>query len=413
MGIGMYLVREISKHKEKVKKYVGNTLSIFLLLSPLVYIFSALIIYYTVDDNTKILAVLLTLSGFILVSFASIFHSVFLAYSKLEFQSYSIIAQEFIFITSSCIILIYNFEFYFLFYAYAFARSISLLISVFLYNSYIENLSLSFDYFFIKKILKECMPFFLNFILTAIYARGVIVFISYYLGDYSTGLFEVAFLISMKGVICIQIISKSIFPKLSEMHKIGNKIVFSSLTKNILKVSYSISFILFVLIFFGCEILIEIFFDYDSYSQSIDLVKVLCFALFFKIFASVITDLLTSSFKQELRTKAVAFGTFTSIVSLFLLVPSFDLIGAAYSVVLTELVILFFSIKYSDLFIKKLSIKLILINAIIILIVLSIINFINIPYTAIIIVSLIIFSIISYASNSLNFRDLINIKNEI
>ena len=413
MGIGMYLVREISKYKAKVEKYVGNTFSLFIFLSPIIFILSALIIFFTVDDFVKISAVFLTLAGFILVSFSSIFYSVFLAFSKLKFQSYSILLQESFFLISSFIILYNKLDFIYIFYFYFLARLISFFFSYIFYKFNIGDLRLAFDLIFIKKILKECSPFFLNFIMTAIYARGVIIFISYYLGDYDTGLFEVAFLISMKTIVCAQIFSKSIFPRLSELHKSGDEISFNFLSKNILKLSYSLSFGLFIIIFFGAELIIELIFDSNIYFKSIQLVKILCVALFFKVYTTSLTDILTTSFKQELRTKAVSYGALVSILSLFVLVPFFKLDGAAYSVVISEFTILFFSILYSTKYVRKLVTSLILKNSIIILILIFILGNIEITYPFILMTSLVVFVLFSNLSKSFTIKDLINLKNEI
>ena len=413
MGIGMYLVREISKYKTSVRKYVGNTLSIFFLVSPLIFIISGLIIFYSVDDSIKVLAVLLTLLGFISVSFTSIFHSVFLAFSKLKHQSYSIVSQEFIYLISSFIILYNKLDFIYIFYAYFLARLISLIISIILFTRNIDKIEIEFDLIFIKKIVKECSPFFLNFILTAIYARGVIIFISYSLGDYSTGLYEVAFLISMKGIVCVQIFSKSIFPRLSELYKNRNELSFNQLSKNVLKVSYLLSFFLFIFIYFGAELIIDLFFDFNIYFESIQLTKILCVALFLKVFATSLTDILTTSFKQELRTKAVGFGAIISLLALFVLVPIFNLNGAVYSVVITEFTIVFFSLLYSSVYIRKLAIRLIFTNSIIIIIIIIIFNLIEIPYVLIIATSLVLFILLSSFFKSFTFKDLINLKNEI
>ena len=413
MGIGMYLVREISKHKTSLKKYVGNTISIFLIISPLVLIVSGLIIFYSVDDSIKILAVLLTLLGFISVSFTSIFHSVFLAFSKLKYQSYSIVSQEFIYLISSFVILYNKLDFINIFYAYFAARLFSLIISIILFTRNIDKIEIELDLVFIKKIIKECSPFFLNFILTAIYARGVIIFISYSLGDYSTGLFEVAFLISMKGIVCVQIFSKSIFPRLSELYKNRDELSFNQLSKSILKVSYILSFFLVILIYFGTELIINLFFDFNTYFESIQLTKILCIALFFKVFATSLTDILTTSFKQELRTKAVGFGAIVSFLALFVLIPIFDLRGAAYSVVFTEFTIVFFSLLYSTLYIRKLALSLMFTNSIIIIIIIIIFKFIEVPYVVIIASSLVLFILLSSIFKSFTFKDFNNLKNEI
>ncbi len=360
LGIGLYLTREISKYKDKVKDYVGNTLTLILIISPIILIIAYLIMYYSTNDIERIHGVMLCMFGLIFVSFSSIFHSVFFAYEKIHLQAITITLQEILFLILVSIILITGLDFNLIFWSYFASKFISFIISTILYILNIGKLSLKFNFDILSKILRDCLPFFINFFFTAIYTRSVILIISFILGNESTGLFEVSLLFSMKVIIISQIISKSVFPKLSRYFIKKNKNLYHSLSFNLIKVSSLISLFFFIIINSFSEIFIKTFFDINIYFKSIDLIKILSFAFFFKVFSTVIADLLTVSLKQKFRSKAIAFGTFANIFSLIILVPIYELNGAALSVVITEVTILFFCIYYSSKNIRKFTIKIIL-----------------------------------------------------
>ena len=87
LGFGMYLVREISKNKKLVNKYIGNTISVLLIISPVLILFTYMLISLTILDPLKINAVILCVVGMIFMAISSTFQTSFHAFQKMEYQT--------------------------------------------------------------------------------------------------------------------------------------------------------------------------------------------------------------------------------------------------------------------------------------------------------------------------------------
>jgi len=339
MGIGIYLVRAVSVEKHLVSKYVNGALSLLLLFSPLVLIISYLLLANTSFADGKLTGVLIVLLGFIVVTFSSVFNSVFLAFSQLKFQAISTFTQELSYALVGFILLSNEFSIESLLIWYSITRCFSLLISAYYYDLHIEKIRFDFDGEMLKKIIVESLPYMGNFVLTAIYARGITLVISHYHGDSVTGYFEIAFQFSLRFIIVMQIISRGFFPKLSELHGSKELGLYLKIAKSLILAADLIAvFLILGVIVFKNALLSEYFnIENPTVSASIDIMLV---ALFFKVFNSVLADFLTTSMNQKLRTRSIGLGVFVCVICYFTLIPNYGLIGAAVTTAIVELMIL-------------------------------------------------------------------------
>ena len=127
----------------------------------------------------KINAVMLCVSGLVLMSISSIFQTAFHAFQKMQYQSFVIFIQECLFLFPSFIILYLKIDFIYIFFSYLISRFLSMIFSGIIYHYKIHIISLNFDKIFIYKLIKEAFPFVMNLFFTTVYARSAILVISY------------------------------------------------------------------------------------------------------------------------------------------------------------------------------------------------------------------------------------------
>ena len=378
LGFGMYLVREIAKNKNNVNKYIGNTIVVLLFVSPVLILLIYAFLHTTILDSIKINAVILCVLGMIFMAISSTLQTAFHAFQKMQYQTLVIFIQEFSFLLGSFVVLFFKFDFIIIFFIYLFSRLLSMICAFIVYNYKIVVFNFNFDNKFIPVLLKEVSPFVIQLIFTTIYARSAIIFISYLLDDLSVGLFEVGMAFTLKGIIISQIISKSLFPKLSQLHKESNLIEFDNLCKKLLNITNVISIPICVILFIYSSEIVGLFFSDLEFSKSIILIKIMSIALFFKLFALPIADILTTSNKQELRTIIVSMGAFVNLCSLYFLIPYMGIKGAAFSMLITEFFMFVLMILFSSKIIRFYSIKSLLIGFVNILIPISFLVLINV-----------------------------------
>ena len=362
LGFGMYLIREISKKKSLVNKYISNTIFILLMVSPLLIFFTYTLMYFTVNETIKVYAVTLSVIGMVFMSISTTFQASFHAFQKMEYQTIVIFIQEISFLLSVFFLLYFNFDFILIFIFYTLSRFLSMIFSALLYNYKIHYFKFSFDCDFLKKLIKEVSPFIINLIFTTIYARSAIIVISYVLGNKSVGLFEVGLTLTLKGVVISQVISKSLFPALSKLYQKSKLIEFDKISELLIKVIVLISLPICLGLYLYASQLIQLLFPNKDFIDSIILIKIMSLALLFKLISIPIADILTTSNKQEFRTISVVAGAIINLLLLYLLIPNMGIVGAAISMLVSELSIFIFILFFSSNTIKIYSIKLIFIG---------------------------------------------------
>ena len=109
LGFGMYLIREISKNKKIVNKYIINTILFLLTITPFLFLLSYFIAFLTITENIKSNAMLICLIGMCFMSISATFQSSFHAFQKMGLQTVVVFIQEGSFVLSSFVILFFYF----------------------------------------------------------------------------------------------------------------------------------------------------------------------------------------------------------------------------------------------------------------------------------------------------------------
>jgi len=255
------------------------------------------------------------------------------------------------------------------------------------------------------KLIKEALPFIANLFFTTVYARSAILVISYIMGDQATGLFEIALAFTIKGVVVSQIISKSLFPSLSNLFNVS-PIDYDILSQKLIKIISIIAIVLCSIIFLYCPYIITFIISDDLSLSAIYLIRIMVVALYFKLLVIPIGDVLTTSNRQECRTKSVAIGALINIIGLFTLIPILGLTGAAITMLITEFVIFSCNFYFSIRNLKTYIIKFIFLGILNIGVAILVINLINITSLYSILLLCIIYLSMTLITNTITINEI-------
>jgi O-antigen/teichoic acid export membrane protein len=183
-------------------------------------------------------------------------------------------------------------------------------------------------------LIKQGFPFYASALLTMVYSRINILMLSKLTSELEVGLYMAAVTL-VEGLYFIPTaFTTSIFPAFSRMHG-GSADLFKSTYEKttkfliILTVGVSVGTILVaekvILLIFGAEFI-----------RSADVLKIFIFFWVFTFFSQTQSTILFSIRKEAAQVKVMAWACLVNIGFNFVLIKSYGIIGAAYSVVITE-----------------------------------------------------------------------------
>ena len=334
-GLSALLVREISRNKRLVSKYLSNALvsKIFLSIITffLTYVFLNIMDY---PPETKIVAYILVIFA-IIQSFTDLFYSIFQAFEKMYFDSiikvlrmiilitliYYAIKNDLGLVTSSLI--------------FPITEIFILLIAATIVYTKFTKISFEFTYKFSKSLLKKSSLFCLTIGFVGIYTYIDSVMLSKIRSTTEVGIYAAAANIIIALIFIPMMYGNAIYPVISR---------FFISSKSSLKYAYERSFkymlILGLPISAGVYILSDkiISIVYGSeYFASVAVLSILSWYLFLRFLNVVSGFTLASINKQSSRVLSQGIAVLINIILNLIFIPKYGFIGAAIATVITEI----------------------------------------------------------------------------
>ncbi|PIE81594.1 MAG: hypothetical protein CSA11_04465 [Chloroflexi bacterium] len=342
-GIGLLLIREISKSPHKSTKYINNALSLTAILGPIVFIVLIIAINLANVSPIKIQAVYLCAAALMLFSFTTLFKSAFYAHERMELETSTIVIQEGIFLLGGVVVLISSLPLIFLFAAYALSRLVGLVFSYFVYRHVIGPVRLELDIDFCKKLIVAALPFVISMVLNLLYARSAILLLAYFEDDKSVGYYEAAYNLSLRLAFLAMIVNTSMLPILSRSFKESKK-QFLHYSAQSRRYALALGIPLVISLFLSATKLVPLIYG-SLFEPTILLFQITIFALGFKFIGHAYATALTAGNHQASRAKAAGIAAFVNLSINLILIPMLGRVGAAIAATTTEF-ILFLSLMY-------------------------------------------------------------------
>lgn len=337
LGLGLLLVREISREPDETSKYVGNSLALMLVTGPLVILIMFAVATVLNFSPEKLAAIFWSSVALVLFTYTTIFKSAFHAREQMENETITIVIQESIFLIMGVAVLYSNVPFVYLFVVYAFSRLVGLVVAALIYRLRFDAFRLQFDWSFLRELLIKSWPFAVGMVLNIVYARSAILMLSYYQGDAATGYYEAAYNPALRLVLLIILLNGAMMPILSRSFN-DDSARFQGYVNQSLRYALIIGIPISLCLFVLADSIIVILYG-AAFSPGVLVFRLISLALVFKMVGHSCATSLTASNRQGLRALSIGIVAVVNIILNIYLIPRFSYSGAGMATLATEILL--------------------------------------------------------------------------
>jgi O-antigen/teichoic acid export membrane protein len=362
-GLSQYLVKEYSRNRTQLKKQFGNLLTIKLLFSVfatgLMFLFAPL--FHMGPHELQILGIV----GFAQFSyrFGDFLIAVFAAHEDISKIAFSeIVLKVSIFVIGvTLFVLKVPFEMVLLSLPISGAIYIAL-IGFKLVREY-GKFDLMPQRATLLKTLKGALPFFLITALATFYFRMNPILLNFFQSYKDCGIYAAPYKIAEIFAIFVTFFRNALFPALSRLYAesdIAHRNLYSNALRYILLIFLPISMLLFltadkiVILLFGPE-----------FSESAPVLQILCLFIVFSGMRQVLVATLGSIDGQWKWLASQGGGVLFGVLLGVILIPRWSYLGAAWSLVFSEIIVFLLSFQYASQKLGKLELSSILLKPVI------------------------------------------------
>jgi len=348
LGLINILIRDIAREEQRAQKLFSYILAIKLPLAVVVFVLINLISQLLGYSSELKVMIALTSIIMLIDNFIISFYGIFRAKHNLIFESLGTIIFQIIVFSGGLTLLKITKQPKILLLALLFASLIN-----FIYSALLVKLKLKlsfkpiFNFFEVKKLLKETLPFAWAGIFTKVYAYIDTIFLSLFVGSQAIGYYSLPY----KMVFSLQFIPLALMASLYP--------IFSSLfnfNKNSLSKIYeqAIFFLLLIILplAFGSIIIADQLITTvygKQFQPSIFSLQILMVGLIFVFLNFPVGNLLNACRLQKINTKNVGLIMLFNIILNFILIKIFDFnfLGASFASTISSLLLFAINFNYS------------------------------------------------------------------
>lgn len=354
VGFNQLITREFSRDKSKINNYIGNVVSIKLILGVIYFLLIFVLINFIENTSSTRFTVYLFAIYIIFASFIGLFKGVFNSYEDMEYTSFITIIEKIIIVSIGISLLYWEKKLIYVVLAYPIGGLISVILCAIIIKKY-TSLTIRFDFETWKNLINDAIPFGIFSIFLVINYRVDTVMLSFMKSDYDVGLYNAAYtLVSSLSIIPISFIG-ALFPLLSRI---------STDSKDSLGYTYekSLKYLLLIAIpiVFGTIILADkiILTIYGKeYTPSILALQILVISIIPVFMHNVFGAIILALNKEKSAVFMWGGCSLINIILNYMLIPVFSLYGASFTTVISETVICIQFYYFVSKHLGKISIK--------------------------------------------------------
>jgi O-antigen/teichoic acid export membrane protein len=334
-GLVILLVREIARERERVREYVGNTLTLCLGLGVLSIVATGGVAFGLGFSNDLVIAIYLAAIAMVIDTLGNLFDGAFSGHERMELGAAAIILQELGFLIIGVAILSLHLPFLWIFVVFILSRLIGFVASLLIYRHYWGWPRLRFDLPIMKGLMRKTLPFAANIAFGPIFVRVDVLMLSYFKGNRSVGYYEVASTLFYRLNVLARMFNIAMLPLIAhEYPKIGQGVVqyVRSAVKFQAVLAMPITMFCWVL---GAK-LIQFIFGAE-FAPSTLAFQIMASITFLRFLDNTLGLTLTAINLESRRAVATAGMAFFNIGINWFVLPRFDYFGAAVTSVITEI----------------------------------------------------------------------------
>ena len=338
IGMTTFATREISKERSLTNKFINNVIPFKVVLSVLLFIATALILFLLGYDQLTIEVSLIISIETIFICMIKFIAGVFQAHEDVRINSIGDMVASLLLLLFTFITIFFNLGLKGIAMSYTLAYLIYLIIMVYEVIKHYGVPKFELDLSFWIDTARKSIPFGLSIFFYTVYFSIDVVMIQMIAGDYATGLYNSAYKIVSVFAAFYVIYQYVVFPLMSKLYAEDT---------NLLKVSFEQSFKYSLLILLPLSIGVYLYSDYiinliysSQYALAAPAMQILIWTIVFLFINGVATSLLNSIGKEVSVTKIYVVAAVFNIVLNYFMIPVLSYNGAAITTVLSEILIL-------------------------------------------------------------------------
>jgi O-antigen/teichoic acid export membrane protein len=338
LGLNLLAVRDVAREKSQAEKYLGNLITLKLMLGVLGFAFTMLLINLMGYPRDNVRLVLLIALAALFNTLSGGMRWVFHAFQKFEYESMIGIVQNLLYFALGFSAVFLGLGIYGVGYSQILVGVVIVLFSWFVIRKSFIPVKAKIEWSFWKEILKQSVPFALMLVFTGLYANVDTVLLSKIKGDQVVGIYGAANRLVQAGKMVPSIIVPALFPMMASISKAG-RLEFN----RFLEKSAILMFGLALPFSVGTTILAAPVIDLiygTGFAGSIPCLQILIWGMFFMYISIVLGYGLISKGKQKANTLITGLGLGLSLILNFLLIPGWGNLGSSVAVLSTELFVM-------------------------------------------------------------------------
>ncbi len=332
-----------------IKKYFTTKL-FFIVLSTIV-MFSLPTLQNFSSKSSNLIYLLIPYVVF--TSFTNFLYAIFRGFEKFKYETNITLISNAILLLTIIIFGFFNQSLETIILVFIFARLISSGMAVSkIFNLFDTNIFIV-NYKNLKTTFKKVFVFGFHFVFGNLFFMIDTVLLGIMANDEAVGLYQAAFKIMILLLILPDILRSALLPLTSRLFKLDRQ-KWESVNKLVVKLFMFIAIPISIsLYFFASEIVFIIYGDGD-FIKAVPILKIFAIIVFIRFYIEAYGLMLTTSNKQHIRLIIALVATTLSIVLNYsFLIPSYGIMGAAYSALLVNGIVgIFYIIVNGSYFIK-------------------------------------------------------------
>jgi len=334
LGLNSVLTREASKNKTEAKNIFANIMGLKVPLSLLAIIITLIGSHFSGYDPLVKNLIVVSLIAVILDSFSNSFFSVARAFHNLKYESISAAAYHAIVIIFGLTFLFSGLSLVYLMLALTIASLFQFIFSFFIVSYKIGvPFGIAYNRKMIKEIILITIPFSLTTVIQRIYAQFDTLLLGYMTSALYVGYYQIPFRIISALQFFPSAFSASLYPAMSHFWTKNRPRLQSSFEKSIIYLSL-ISLPITAGVFFLADKIILLF--KSGYSEAVLPMQIIILALFFIFVNFPIGALISACDRQKDNTLIIGIITVVGVVLDIILIPHFKVVGASFTVLITN-----------------------------------------------------------------------------
>ena len=359
-GLSELTQRSVARDKSLALRYLGNLLTWKIIVSVVVFIVLFLTINLVKSSPEVRFTVYLLGFANILRSFKSTLRAFFRAFERFDLDCLTMYIERASLLAVGTVVLVLGRGLIFFALVFVIVRVFDLGLTFGILNWKIVKVIPQFNSSFLKKVQLEALPFGLFSVIITLYSYTDTVMLSFIRTDAEVGWYNAAHKIYEGLTIFPFIICVVLYPRLSQLFVV-NKKAHSLLSIRAAKYMFIISLPLLICGVILSRNIVNILFG-EQFQNSVPALQILLLGVVFVFQIRLFQIVLNSIDKQKVVMYVGLMGLIINIFLNLLLIPRYGFRGAAFTTIISELVVFsiyyfYLSRSYFEISIWKLSLK--------------------------------------------------------